>query len=473
MFKNAISARVGWMKYWIIVFLFFLGELNAQNLIPDPYFDIIKDCRTQPYLDFFQYWFNPTSSKRNRAFHPCLDNIPYNPYGTNHYKYPKAGSGMLTIMTYYDLENNHRSYIVGKLKSTLEQKTSYYIRFFVSPKKYQNSSRNMVADNIGIYLNSKKVQQDILTTLPFTAQIERRGTFFEDYNKWYKVQGKYIAKGEEKYAVIGNFRSDNETHFKYTNPSSGSVPNIAELFIDDVLIEAFNPLPDTLLLCDRQPLNLNAGFHDATYEWNTGERDSVITVNRSGKYKVLAMIDTLEFQDSTQVIFMDDFTPENTIDTFFCQDGELVLRSPVPGNHRWSNGAGTSTLSVQDAGTYRLSVDNKCGTYEFTYNVTKRDCNCDLVLPSAFTPNGDRQNDIFTVIDQCRYREWILGSFQVYDKWGGMIYQENRQMVSWNGQSSDGRELPPGVYTYRLEAIIQHGAEEEFIVKTGSVHLLR
>lgn len=459
--------------YLVLGFVFFLVQGYGQNLIPNPYFSQVPDCTVRAVDDFFQSWYNPTTGYRNHAYHSCLDNIPYSPYDVNHKKYQKIGNGMMVILLLSDFNREWKSYIATPLTTSLQKGISYYVRFYISPKKKQKDNRNMVSEAAGMYLTSKNVHQNILTTLPFTPQIERRGTFFEDFDKWYVVQGKYIAQGGEKYAIIGNFRSDQESNYKYTNPSSGSVPNGADVFIDDVLIEAFDPLPDTMLFCGPQTILLNAGFHDATYQWNTDERDSVISVSRSGKYKIRATIDTLVFEDSTVVIYMNEFLNHTTIDTFFCEGAGLVLNSPVPGMARWSTGDVTSSISIRDAGTYRLSVDNTCGTYQFTYQVSERDCNCELVLPTAFSPNGDHQNDIFTVIDQCRYRRWTLGSFRVYDKWGGMIYQESGSMVTWNGQSTNGEELPSGVYTYRLVATVQQGNAEESIVKTGSVHLLR
>ena len=309
--------------------------------------------------------------------------------------------------------------------------------------------------------------------MTFQPQIERVGQFFDDYDRWYLVHGKYKANGDENVVLIGNFRTDLDTRFKYNNPASGSVGNIAEIFFDDVLIEAFDPLPDTILLCDRQSITFNAGFHNARYRWNTGERDSIITVNRSGKYKVSALIDTLEFMDSTTVIYMNEFSSHTTIDTFFCQGSELVLHSPVPGRYQWHNGDTESIRTVRDAGTYRLSVENECGTYQFTYEITERDCDCDLILPSAFSPNGDSRNDYFMVIDQCRYRAWTLKSFRVYNKWGGKVYEESGASVNWNGQSSDGQQLSPGVYTYQLKVTLHEGSGEESIIKTGSVQLIR
>lgn len=462
------------MKGQLLIWLLLMGPgVFGQNLVPNPSFEDVIDCNAPSYLDYFSDWFNPTSSTINRAYHQCLGNIPYIPEGLNHRKYPKRKNGMISILIFYDVVKNSRSYVASSLKEELNSGVQYYIRFYISPKMSHVGTKSPVSDAIGLYLTESFHKKDINTIIPIMPQVESSGHFFENFDHWYRIHGKYTAQGGEKVAVIGNFRSVEDTNYKYLNPSSGSVGNIAEVFIDDVLIEAFDPFPDTLLLCERKEVVLNAGFHDARYAWNTGDRDSVITVNRSGKYRVEATIDTLVFEDSTEVVFIDELSQRTIIDTFLCRGDELWLRSPAPGQYRWSTGDSTANLSVSEEGQYRLSIENRCGLYEFTYRVHERDCDCDLVFPSAFSPNGDRANDVFTVIDRCRYQDWNLESFSVYDKWGGIVYREVGQTVRWDGRDGRGHVLQPGVYTYHLEATVPNGGRSETIVKTGTVQLLR
>lgn len=453
-------------------FILLLTQGFGQNLIPDPYFNQLRNCSDPPKDDFVHYWYC-TSGDLCDAYHVCIGNIPFSPTGDHHKRYQKKGDGMVSILLLTDLMIEARSYIASPLSVPLVKDQAYYVRFFISPKKYDGQLRNIVADVVGMNLTHKKTQQGTTTMEVTSPQIERMGTFFEDYDQWYKIHGKYIARGGEKYAIIGNFRSDEESNYKYTKPPPGAIPNGAYAFIDDVLIEAFNPLPDTMLFCASQTTVLNAGFHDATYQWNTGDRDSTISVSRSGKYKVHATIDTLVFEDSTVLIYMDDFSNHTTIDTFICTDSELILGSPAPGRVQWSHGGNSPVIPIREPGTYQLSVENTCGTYQFIYQVSEKVCDCELDLPNAFSPNGDNRNDIFTIIDQCRFRKWSLGSFHVYDQWGGMVYQELGQSVQWDGQSSDGEELPPGLYTFRLTATTQKRNEEETIQKVGTVYLLR
>lgn len=71
-------------------------------------------------------------------------------------------------------------------------------------------------------------------------------------------------------------------------------------------------------------------------------------------------------------------------------------------------------------------------------------------VANAFTPNADGYNDTFkpiiNVVDLKSFE------FQVFDRWGGVIYQTNNPWAEWDG-SAGGGEVPGGVYAYRAYAI--------------------
>ena len=117
--------------------------------------------------------------------------------------------------------------------------------------------------------------------------IENVGTLITDTMNWTRVSGCYIADGTEEYLMIGNFRNETETRIEVENPNIW--PHSNYFFIEDVLVEAFDPLPDTLVICNGMPTYLNAGFNDAVYAWSTGETDSVIQVREAGVYTVDAL----------------------------------------------------------------------------------------------------------------------------------------------------------------------------------------
>lgn len=87
------------------------------------------------------------------------------------------------------------------------------------------------------------------------------------------------------------------------------------------------------------------------------------------------------------------------------------------------------------------------------------------VVPTAFTPNGDGENDFFLV----RGGPFNAMQFNVYNNWGQLIFSSNDQAVGWDG-TFKGQEQPIGVYTWTVEVEIADG---RIIKKTGDVTLLR
>lgn len=89
----------------------------------------------------------------------------------------------------------------------------------------------------------------------------------------------------------------------------------------------------------------------------------------------------------------------------------------------------------------------------------------DLVIPNAFTPNGDGLNDFFGIsspfIDQY--------AMVVYDRWGEIVFQTNDKNVGWDG-TFKGKDLEMGTYIYVLQATT---VENKPIDQTGTITLIR
>ena len=49
----------------------------------------------------------------------------------------------------------------------------------------------------------------------------------------------------------------------------------------------YNPLQDTTRACGKE-INLNAGSNAISYKWNDSSTNQILTVNKSGFYKVIA-----------------------------------------------------------------------------------------------------------------------------------------------------------------------------------------
>lgn len=80
-----------------------------------------------------------------------------------------------------------------------------------------------------------------------------------------------------------------------------------------------------------------------------------------------------------------------------------------------------------------------------------------LLLPNAFSPNGDSFNDSFGPITNLPYR------MLVFNRWGDLIY-------SGNGNWIPDVDVPEGVYTYQIAVELDAART---IYRTGTVTLVR
>lgn len=93
------------------------------------------------------------------------------------------------------------------------------------------------------------------------------------------------------------------------------------------------------------------------------------------------------------------------------------------------------------------------------------DCN-DILLPSAFTPNGDGLNDDFGISNP--FATGVLKNFEIYDRWGNIVFRGPDVYARWDG-TYRGDEVNPGVFLYKLHLTCQG----EEIVRSGSVTVIR
>ena len=86
-------------------------------------------------------------------------------------------------------------------------------------------------------------------------------------------------------------------------------------------------------------------------------------------------------------------------------------------------------------------------------------------IPNVFSPNGDGNNDFFTVFGGGAIER--VEQLRVYDRWGGLLYEApepfpaNEPSLGWNGMLN-GRPVNNGVYVYYIEVRYINGAVEAY-----------
>jgi len=88
-----------------------------------------------------------------------------------------------------------------------------------------------------------------------------------------------------------------------------------------------------------------------------------------------------------------------------------------------------------------------------------------IAVPNAFAPQG--KNKIFKPV--VRFTSNKSFSFQVYDRWGGLIFSTNDFSKGWDG-TYNGKLLPQGGYAYYIQVVDDLGQKTE---RKGTVMLIR
>jgi gliding motility-associated-like protein len=94
-----------------------------------------------------------------------------------------------------------------------------------------------------------------------------------------------------------------------------------------------------------------------------------------------------------------------------------------------------------------------------------------IYIPTAFTPNRDGKNDVFTING---YGVRIINFLRIYNRWGEIIFEKknfypNDLSSAWTGKFK-GVDAPTGAYVYFAE--MECNAGEKFERK-GTVTLVR
>ncbi|TAE49747.1 MAG: PKD domain-containing protein, partial [Bacteroidetes bacterium] len=124
---------------------------------------------------------------------------------------------------------------------------------------------------------------------------------------------------------------------------------------------------------------------------------------------------------------------------------------------QWSFGDGSDTDNssepsheYQYPGKYEVNVvttdANGCeGQDTYVIEVKKI---VGVYVPTAFTPNGDGNND------ELRIGHYNLTVFQIqiYNRWGQLVFEADQPDFAWNGADQGGKAVPEGVYVYYVDA---------------------
>ena len=122
---------------------------------------------------------------------------------------------------------------------------------------------------------------------------------------------------------------------------------------------------------------------------------------------------------------------------------------------------GSLRVSPLESQTYRLQVRDEEGCSATDFVVVTVDGQVNVYVPTAFSPNGDENNELFRPYAGPQVQSLL--NFKVYDRWGELLYDLNNDPLrdtdnfGWDGRL-DGRPLNPQVFIWELEVELVDGA---------------
>jgi gliding motility-associated-like protein len=95
-----------------------------------------------------------------------------------------------------------------------------------------------------------------------------------------------------------------------------------------------------------------------------------------------------------------------------------------------------------------------------------REKSSDVMYPTAFTPNGDGNNDILFPLGANFIKSFKV---EIWNRWGQMVYSSTDSSKGWDG-NFQGTAAQTGVYAYLLKYTNYAGEEK---IKKGNITLIR
>jgi len=222
----------------------------------------------------------------------------------------------------------------------------------------------------------------------------------------------------------------------------------------DTVHITFNPLPvvslpkDTVI-CEGTSLTLNTTLDPSyKYKWQNGDTTGSFVVKTAGTYSLQAKLNGC-FAADTAVIGVMLKPVIHLSDTFFCKGDQLILDPRVAATDEvlWQNTSATHTYRITTSGTYSVHTSNTCGEDKKDINVIEKLCK--IIMPNAFTPNGDNMNDLFRLKDVGLVRKFQM---MVYNRLGQQIFETSNPEKGWDG-TLNGIQQPSGTYVWLINYI--------------------
>lgn len=263
--------------------------------------------------------------------------------------------------------------------------------------------------------------------------------------------------------------------------------------IDTVQVSVFegaNISVNDVVVCANEPIDLLATGTATAFSWSpaigldsTDVASPTATLTATQTYFVTGLLGNCPSDTDTMTVTVN--TPISLLPEYnqsFLAGQSVTLHvygidNPADYSYLWSPAAGLScptcpTPLVQPTAntTYTVVVTDQNGcTATMPVNLRLVET-CDeslVIVPNAFSPNGDGLNDMFYARSNAisKYER-----FAVFNRWGENLFMTTNPAEGWDGKQK-GEPAQSGVYVWFVEYICPLNGEK--VVRSGNVTLVR
>ena len=155
-------------------------------------------------------------------------------------------------------------------------------------------------------------------------------------------------------------------------------------------------------------------------------------------------------------------------DTTLCEGDTLRLdASTANATYVWQDSSTLPYFIVTKDGIYHVTVTANCFNGSDTIQVTYKSCEettCTYFIPTAFTPNGDGNNDEFKIRSNCE----LSGVLIIYNRYGNEVFKTTDLSTGWNGKYKN-EIVQQDVYAYYAEFTLNGKTEK----RKGNITLFK
>ncbi|MFD2585984.1 OmpA family protein [Croceitalea marina] len=230
-----------WVIYvGVVLFCFQTCSVFAQNLVKNPSFEDYHECPNilGTFNEHVKSWSTPTAGTTD-YFNTCskVMSAPENFNGVQHPKDGEAYAGL-----YFYAPGDYREYIQVALKTKLRPDKEYQLSFYISLAE----GSDFAVKDFGVVCSYKQIALKTKKNLSRRQLYSVEGNkfhsfeinhpdFHEDKSSWLKVSVSFVAKGYERFLVLGNLRNNKLTRKVQTKRKESKKG--AYYYIDEILLK--------------------------------------------------------------------------------------------------------------------------------------------------------------------------------------------------------------------------------------------